>query len=184
MSSQVVSQALSNVLNSVKRNPASLPRRANSSIHSQPSQSRPGFGIDSATDRKPRKSIVRLSRELNSKVMNSDLRKSFTTAVKVSGEFGPIVTASTKIGDWCLRQRPTEFQNLSSDEVMFIAHIYNWGLIRARQIAAKFRYTIRQPLPVLLAAMYALDRNCSAQSVKRKPLSGSPASSRKRSSTA
>ena len=122
---------------------------------------------------KPRKSMVRLSRELNSKVMNSDLRKSFTTAVKVSGELAPIVTASKKIEDWCLHQRPTEFQNLSSDEVMFIAHVYNWGLSRAKQIAAKFRYTIRQPLPVLLAALCVLDRNCNAQNAKRKPLSGS-----------
>ena len=91
---------------------------------------------------------------------------------------------STNTRTWSSRQRPTEFQNLSTDEVMFVLHLYNWGLNRAKQIAAKFRYTIRQPLQVLLVAMCALDRNCNARSAKRKLLSGSPNVSRKRSSTA
>jgi len=51
---------------------------------------------------------------------------------------------------------------------MFVLHIYTWGPSTARHPAAKFRYKLQQPLPVLLAALCELDKSCSAQSAKRK----------------
>jgi len=53
---------------------------------------------------------------------------------------------------------------------------------KAVQKAAKLNQLSRQPLPESRAARNERARNYSARSAKRKPLSGSPASSRKRSS--
>ena len=93
---------------------------------------------------------------------------------------------STRISGFGLdvRHFSTAFQKLSVDECMFILHIYNWGIIQAKRIAALSGYKLQRPLPELLAMTSELDRNYSARSAKRKPLSGSSASSRKRSSGA
>jgi len=77
----------------------------------------------------------------------------------------------------------TTLQKLSADELMFVSHIYNWGLSQARLLAARFRYKVRQPLPVLLAALHELDKNCRRQNGVRTRLSSSPVSSSRRSST-
>ena len=53
----------------------------------------------------------------------------------------------------------------------------------ANETAAKSLLQYQRPLRVLRAAMNGRARNYSALSAKRKPLSGSPASSRKRSLT-
>jgi hypothetical protein len=64
-------------------------------------------------------------------------------------------------------QLSTAFQKLSVDEHMFILHIYTWGLIQAKRIAALCDYKLQRPLPELLAMTSELDKNYSARSAKR-----------------
>ncbi len=73
--------------------------------------------------------------------------------------------------------------SLSGDECMFLLTSLH-GIKQAVFLAATHRWKVRRPLRGLLAMMSESDRNYSAQSAKRQRLSGSPASSRKRSSTA
>ena len=79
-----------------------------------------------------------------------------------------------------LRSFKPEF---SWDECMFLFLSLD-GLRRAIYLAPIFHWRYQRPLQALLAAMNARDRNYSARNAKRKPLSGSSVSSRKRSSGA
>jgi hypothetical protein len=70
--------------------------------------------------------------------------KSSTLARKeTSGQFA---LASTDIQGFGfeLHHLPTALQNLSADELMFVSHLYNWGLSRAKQLAARFHYKLQQ----------------------------------------
>lgn len=110
----------------------------------------------------PLKSRDRSPLRVRKKISNPRTRE--TLPLKVSERNAvPEASNSTTISDWSLRHRPAAFQNLSAEEAMFVSYIYNWGLNRARQIAAKLRYKLRRPLPELLAALCELDKNCSAR---------------------
>lgn len=73
--------------------------------------------------------------------------------------------------------------NPSSDERIFLLTSLH-GIRTAIFLAAIHRWTIRRPLLEFLAMMSESGKNYSALSAKRKRRSGSPASSRKRSSGA
>ena len=73
--------------------------------------------------------------------------------------------------------------NASLDEAIFLHILYSSLATQARLLAAILPYSVQRPLQALLAAMSVPAQNCNARSAKRKPLSGSSASSRKRSST-
>lgn len=106
------------------------------------------------------------------------------TPVYVNTNGGCSPENSKTIRGWCVSQWPIELQNLSADELMFVSHIYNWGLSTANYLAAKSHYKLRQPLPVLLAALCELDKNCTKRSEARVQPSNARASSSKRSSGA
>lgn len=163
------SQAFRKERSSVRLIPNSLPRRReNSSTRSHVLSSELGRGARPATQRNPSSSIVSDFPDSSWKVMDSPSRENpLTRAVKLIGSI-PNAATSTTMRDSPEDHFSTAFQNLSLDEVMFVSHIYNWGLIQAKRIATRFHYVIQQPLPVLLAAMNELDKNCSAQSAKRK----------------
>ena len=74
--------------------------------------------------------------------------------------------------------------NPSFDELMFLACLSEFGPELSMRLPATLHWKCQRPLRALRAVMNELDRNCSGQSAKRKPLSGSPAVSRKRSSGA
>ena len=78
----------------------------------------------------------------------------------------------------------SNFDNASQDELTFLASVAAHGSKRAIDLAAKLHWRCQRPLRALRAMMSVPSRNCSGKSAKRKPLSGSRASSRKRSSTA
>ena len=79
---------------------------------------------------------------------------------------------------------------------MFQAEAFGWDYSRPVEMlrhldpslreavdrATKYCRKFQQPLQALRAAMNERDRNYSVRNAKRKPLSGLPASSRKRSS--
>src|SRR5271157_777994 len=65
-------------------------------------------------------------------------------------------------------------ESSSVEERMFVLIFMDYGLSKAADLAAKFHWKCQRPLRELRG------RNYSARSAKRKPLSGSPASSRKR----
>jgi hypothetical protein len=128
----------------------------------------------------PSKSTVRSSPVSTSRNVTDLLLTFVTMPVYVSANDGP--ENSNTICGWSLSHWPNTLQNLSADELMFVSHIYNWGFSRAKCLAAKFHYKLRQPLPVLLEALCELDRNCTKRSAKPRPLSNSPTSSKKHSS--
>ena len=179
---------LPNSRNSVSvKVPASSPssvkqRRLNATTTSHPVKSRSTRGIDQERTEHPRRGMIRNLPESIAKVIDSPRENAWTVALKVSGQLCPASIASTEIEGFGfeLHHFPTTLQNLSSDELMFVCHLYNWGLNRAKQLAAGFRYKFQRPLPELLAALCELDRNCSGQNAKHKPLSNSSASSKKR----
>jgi len=76
------------------------------------------------------------------------------------------------------------FSNASREEAIYLHTLYSHLLTQARLLAAILPWSVQRPLQALRAAMNEPGRNCSVQSAKRKPLSGSPVSSRKHSSTA
>src|ERR1700686_2994927 len=69
----------------------------------------------------------------------------------------------------------------SRDELIFLRAAVSLGFTRAADLAAIHHWKCQRPLQALLAVLNESDRNCNVQSAKRKPLSGSSASSRKRS---
>lgn len=73
---------------------------------------------------------------------------------------------SNVIRGWSCHQCAAIFKNLSDDEVMFVMHIYNWGLNRARILAAKFRYKLQRPLRALLSAMNERGKSDTKRSAK------------------
>lgn len=110
-------------------------------------------------------------------------RAAFSTVTTNGGAAAyPRRKNSISIGDWFFTHSVAAPQNLSSDELMFVSHIYVWGLIEARRRAAKFHYKLQKPLPELLAALSELDKNYNARNAARMRPSNSPVSSRKRSS--
>jgi len=72
-------------------------------------------------------------------------------------------------------------ENASSDEQFIHPLIQTFGRETAEFLAARFGYSLQPPSPELRAETNARGRNYSARSAKRKRLSGSSASSRKRS---
>ena len=72
-------------------------------------------------------------------------------------------------------------ENACSDEQFIHPLIQTFGRETAEFLAARFGYLLQPPSPGLLSGSNARGRNYSARSAKRKPLSGSSASSRKRS---
>jgi len=122
-----------------------------------------------------------------SQIKSTDSPLTNPSTIPISCNAGQLASApTTRIRGLGLEryQFSTAFQKLSVDERMFILHIYDWGLIQAKRIAALSGYKLQRPLPELLAMTSELDRNYSARSAKRKPLSGSSASLKKRSSGA
>jgi hypothetical protein len=71
-------------------------------------------------------------------------------------------------------------ESASSDELMFLAYIPVFGPKAAIELAAKSRLKCQRPLRALRATMRESGKSCSEQSAKRKPLSGSSTSLRKR----
>jgi len=126
----------------------------------------------------PWKSMVRSSPVSTSRKLIDGLSTEITTPVKDTSH--GCCVHSIRIEGWSLSQRPAIFQKLSSDEIMFVIQIYNWGLIRAKKLAAKLRWKLRQPLPVLLEALCELDRNCTKRRRKPRPPLASAAFSKKR----
>jgi hypothetical protein len=76
------------------------------------------------------------------------------------------------------------FSNATSDEAMFLVSAYFHGFKEAEHLAATLHWKCQRPLQALRAAMNARDRNYSVQNAKRKRLSNSSASLKKRSSGA
>lgn len=76
----------------------------------------------------------------------------------------------------------SNFDSASSDELTFLSCLVTLGPERAIVLAAKHGWRCLRPLLALLLATNARGRNYSGKNAKRKPPSGSPASSRKRSS--
>jgi hypothetical protein len=68
----------------------------------------------------------------------------------------------------------------SEDEILFMEAVRSFGLLEAAEIAATLHWQCQRPLRALRAAMNGRGRNYSEQNAKRKPLSGSPASLKKR----
>ena len=77
-----------------------------------------------------------------------------------------------------------KFDNPCSSDIMFISFVQDFGLKEAIQRATKLRWQYQRPLQALLAMWSESAQNYSVRNAKRKRLSGSPAASRKRSSTA
>jgi len=79
------------------------------------------------------------------------------------------------------RQRLKNSENASCGEQFIHPLIRIFGRETAEFLAARFGYSLQQPSPELPATSNERGRNYSARSAKRKPLSGSSTSSRKRS---
>jgi len=73
---------------------------------------------------------------------------------------------------------------IARDEAIFLYLLYSQLATQAELLAAILPWSVQRPLQELFGAMNEPGRNCNARSAKRKPLSGSSASSRKRSSGA
>jgi hypothetical protein len=109
--------------------------------------------------------------ECPSQIKSMDSPLTNPSTIPISCNAGQLASApSTRIRGLGLDlyQFSTAFQKLSVDERMFILHIYNWGLIQAKRIAALSGYKLQRPLPELLAMTSELDKNYSARSAKRK----------------
>jgi hypothetical protein len=104
------------------------------------------------------------------KVISSSSKTRFTDATHANHPVKSLY--STPTWRFSLSHRSAIFQNLSADEFMFVSHIYLWGLRRAKLIAAKFHYKLRQPLPVLLGWLSELDKSYTKQSAKTRSLGG------------
>jgi hypothetical protein len=90
--------------------------------------------------------------------------------------------SDTRISKEALAQLRKSFRpSLSSSELIFLHTVCEQGLRRATFLAAISHWQFQRPLQALLAASNALGRSYNARSAKRKRLSNSPASSRKRS---
>ncbi|SRR6266702_826696 len=72
--------------------------------------------------------------------------------------------------------------NPSNHDAIFLLCARDFGLKTAEWLAAKFHWQCQRPLQALSAMLNGPGRNCNARSAKRKLLSGSPVSSKKRSS--
>ncbi len=118
------------------------------------------------------KSISRLPSLSPSKVTDPKRENSSTVISSaqdsLSGENLAYSTKTLRFG-FVLHHLPTALQNLSADELMFVSHVYNWGLNRARQLAAIFDYKLQRPLRELLAITGELGKNYSGRSTRRKP---------------
>lgn len=73
---------------------------------------------------------------------------------------------------------------VSSEEILFFMWVRDLGLKAAIEKAAKFHLKFQRPSLESRANSNERGKNCSVQNAKRKRPSGSPASSRKRSSGA
>jgi hypothetical protein len=102
-----------------------------------------------------------------------------TTPVNFSGipPFVTTVTLRTVLDFFHIRN----LSNISLDEVIFLHVLYGSLATQARMLAAILPGSVQRPLQALLAAMNEPGRSYNARSAKRKRLSNSPASSRKRS---
>jgi hypothetical protein len=69
----------------------------------------------------------------------------------------------------------------SADEILFVKLVQDNGLTQAIRIAARFDLRCLRPLQELLSRTDARGRSYTKRSARRKPLSNSPASLRKRS---
>ena len=76
----------------------------------------------------------------------------------------------------------SNIQNATPEEISFIHLTFLIGLLEAENLAAKLHWRCQRPLQALHAMMSVPAQNCNVQSAKHTPLSGSPVSSRKRSS--
>lgn len=92
-------------------------------------------------------------------------------------------TGPNVIGE-CFNRHSFSLRNANPHETLFIGWAHLSGISQAKQLAAIYQWQFQRPLQALLAVIDELDRNCSVQNAKRKPLSGAGASSRKRSSGA
>jgi hypothetical protein len=77
----------------------------------------------------------------------------------------------------------SNLENASLEEAIYLHALYSHLLTQARLLAAILPWSVQRPLQALRAAMNEPGKNYSEQSAKRKPPSGSPSVSRKRSST-
>jgi len=90
-------------------------------------------------------------------------------------------SAITSSGVTALCQTLKNREKASSDEQFIHPLIQTFGRETAEFLAAKFGYSLQPPLPESLSTTNERGKNYSARSAKRKPLSGSSTSSRKRS---
>jgi hypothetical protein len=76
----------------------------------------------------------------------------------------------------------SNLENASLEEAIYLHTLYSHLLTQARLLAAILPWSVQRPLRALREAMNEPGKNYSGRSAKRKPLSGSPVVSRKRSS--
>ena len=91
----------------------------------------------------------------------------------------PTAVTSTGVPLFCQTLKKRE--KASSDEQFIHPLIQTFGRETAEFLAARFGYSLQPPLPESPSKTNERGKNYSARSAKRKPLSGSSASSRKRS---
>jgi hypothetical protein len=96
----------------------------------------------------------------------------------------PSCMNKARIRDFALRHLFNCEIASTRDENLFLGILTQFSYETAIYLAARHRWKCQRPLRALLVAMSESDRNCNAQSAKRKRLLGSSASSRKRSSGA
>ncbi len=89
--------------------------------------------------------------------------------------------SSTKCNCALILRHASSIQNATPQEISFMHMASFMGLSAAKTLASKLHWQCQRPLRVLRAMMNERGRNYSARSAKRKPLSGSSVSLRKRS---
>jgi hypothetical protein len=108
--------------------------------------------------------------------------KSVSVPSPVNINFFPIPSNDPRISGGCVFQLFKRVNpSLSTDERMCLLEAIG-GVNRAIFLAAIHRWKLRRPLQELLAAMSECGKNYTPRSATHKQLSGSSASSRKRSS--
>jgi hypothetical protein len=99
----------------------------------------------------------------------------------LAGEPDGVVFRETKCNCASILRHASSIQNATLEEISFMHYASFMGLSEAKNLASKLHWQCQRPLRVLRAMTNERARNYSARSAKRKPLSGSSASSRKRS---
>jgi hypothetical protein len=95
----------------------------------------------------------------------------------------PTEPVTPQVEELCKQWLRNNFTESTSEEVIFVLTVQTLGFNTAAEIAAILHSQCQRPLQELRAMMSVPAQSCNEQNAKRKPLSNSSASSRKRSST-